>query len=66
MIRNLVSGVRGYNTQPTIRVREYDEGLRNMNEQQIFAANRRRPPEINKVFSGHRDLLDFFQYSLRV
>jgi len=65
LIEGLVPELRDLTLRQRLRIREYDETLRNMNEQQIarLSADDRR--QLNSVFSRQQDVLDFFHYPLR-
>lgn len=64
-IRGLVPQLADLNLRQRIKVREYDENLRNMNEQQIARLSKDDVCRINEIFILHRDLLESFGYSLR-
>ncbi len=65
-ILTLVPQLKDLNLRQKIKVREYDENLRNMNEQQIARLSKDDIKQINEIFSPDADLLKFFQYSLLV
>lgn len=64
-IRALVPQLVDLNLRQRIKVREYDENLRNMNQQQIARLTRDDFSRINGIFAPHSDLFEFFGYSLR-
>jgi len=64
-IRQLVPKLEDLRLRQRIRVREYNEDLRNMNEQQIGRLTTDDLRRINEVFRPHRDLIESFGYSLR-
>ena len=63
-MRGLVPQLDDLNLRQKIKVREYDENLRNMNKQQIARLSKDDICHINEIFSPHRDLFEFFGYSL--
>ena len=65
LIRGLVPDLSDVRLRQRLEVWEYDEELRNMNEQQIARLGQDDLRQINEVFSLHEDLLDFFHYPLR-
>lgn len=64
LIRGLVPELTDLTLRQRLEVWEYDEELRNMNEQQIARLSPDALAEINTVFSQHREFLDYFQYPL--
>lgn len=65
LIRGLVPQLEDLSLRQKIKVREYDENLRNMNEQQIARLSKDDLKRINEIFALHRDLIESFGYSLR-
>lgn len=64
-IRRLVPALADVTLRQRIEVWEYNEELRNMNEQQIARLTSDDRTQINAVFAQHQDVLDYFHYSLR-
>ena len=64
MISELVPELNDLTLRQRIKVRNYNEVLRNMNEQQINRLAKDDICRINEVFSKHQDVFDFFRYSL--
>jgi len=64
-IRQLVPKLGDLNLRQRIKVKDYDEDLRNMNEQQIARLATDDLCRINESFLPHRELIESFGYSLR-
>jgi len=64
LIHGLVPELSDLTLRQRLAVWEYDEELRNMNDQQIARLSKDALAEINEVFSRDRELLDYFQYPL--
>jgi hypothetical protein len=64
-IRKLVPKLDDLNLRQRIKVREYNEDLRNMNEQQITRLTTDDLGRVNEIFVPQRDLIESFGYSLR-
>jgi hypothetical protein len=65
MISRLVPELNDLVLCRRLKVREYDEELRNMNEQQIGRLTSDDRQQINRVFSANQNLMDFFKYCIR-
>jgi hypothetical protein len=65
LIKNLAPALTDLTLRQRIQVWEYNEELRNMNEQQIARLGKDDVNRINEVFSLHRDLFDYFHYPFR-
>ena len=63
LIASLVPEIDDLVLSQRIPVKQYNEELRNMNDQQIERLNARDIEEINKVFSKYPDVMEFFNYS---
>jgi hypothetical protein len=64
LIKELVPELDDLNLRQKIKVKEYNEDLRNMNDQQIERLTGDDLEQINQVFLPEKDVLDFFDYSL--
>ncbi len=64
MIRGLVPEIDDLVLRQRIPVKQYNEELRNMNDQQIERLSVSDIGEINKVFSQYPDVMEFFNYSI--
>jgi hypothetical protein len=62
LIHGLVPELSDLTLRQRLEAWEYDEELRNMNDQQIARLSKDALAEINEVFSRDRELLDSFQY----
>jgi hypothetical protein len=65
LIKRLVPTLDDVTLRRRLRIREYDELLRNMNDQQIARLDVDERKRVNDVFGRHRDVLEFFGYPLR-
>ena len=63
LIKSLVPELDDLIIKQHIRVKDYNEMLRNMNEQQISRLNCEELRWINEVFDDYPSLLDFFNYT---
>ena len=66
MIKYLVPEIDDLILRRRLKVKEYDEELRDMNNQQIERLTTGDRKQINDIFSREKDLLEFFGYSLIV
>jgi hypothetical protein len=64
MIRELVPELDDLNLRQKLKVKNYHEELRNMNDQQIERLTDEDIEQVNKVFSPYEDILKTFNYSL--
>lgn len=65
-IKALVPEIDDLILRQRLKVKEYDEELRNMNGQQIERLRTDDRKQINEVFSRNEHILDYFNYSLIV
>lgn len=63
-IKNLVPEIDDLVLKQRIKVKEYNEELRNMNDQQIKRLTADDKAQINRVFLREKELLEFFNYSI--
>ena len=63
LIRGLVPQIDDLVLSQRLRVKQYNEELRNMNDQQIERLSPSDLEEINKVFSRYPGVMEFFNYS---
>ena len=64
-IADLVPDIDDLNLRQRLRIKDYDEMLRNMNEQQIARLGPDVRRQINAVFAREPDVLEFFGYPFR-
>jgi hypothetical protein len=64
-IMALVPELDDLQVRQRVAVKDYDEELRNMNDQQIARLTPDDLRRINEVFAEHQGLLDYFGYALR-
>jgi hypothetical protein len=63
-IKNLVPEIDDLVLQQKLKVKKYDEELRNMNDQQIERLTDKNIDQINEIFSPNEDILKYFNYPL--
>lgn len=64
VIKSLVPEIDDLVLRQKIKVREYNEELRNMNEQQFERLSEYDIKQINEVFIPYEDVLNYFNYSI--
>ncbi len=64
LIKDLVPEMEDLVLRQKLKVKTYNEELRNMNAQQIERLTDENIEQINKIFLPDKDILDFFNYTL--